>query len=292
MKMIQYGLVVLLSAVLVSPVRALEPGKASMFDVCVDPTTGFVLDDVDGNQTLSTGDGFTGSGIIVVGGTIPQGGVASCSDVAGARIGTFFAQGRVVAGLPTAAPDDVAYVDWEFRIDTLGSIDTTGLVKAAATYPQTITGATGLLGAARGQALTQVLDESGFQFRLIVPSVTEPLEGVFAATLTGSQEVPPVDTRASGKATLKLNADRSLSYHVGTSGPITAFAAHIHDAPAGTNGPIIFPLNGGPRVWEGTTPPLTPDQQAKLLNGEYYINAHTDEHPTGIIRGQIGFVGD
>jgi hypothetical protein len=76
-----------------------------------------------------------------------------------------------------------------------------------------------------------------------------------------------------------------------TSGPITAFAAHIHDGPAGTNGPILFFLNGGPRIWEGTIPPLTSEQQAKLLNGELYINAHTDEFPTGLIRGQIGFVG-
>jgi hypothetical protein len=240
---------------------------------------------------LSAGDGFTGSGIIVPGGTIPQGGVASCGAVAGAQIGTFFAQGRIVQGLPTAAADDLGYVDWEFRFPTLGAIDTTGLVKTAATYPQTITGATGLLGSAEGHALTQVLDASGFQFRLIVPSVTEPLEGHFAAILTGAQEVPPVDTRASGTATLKLNADRSLTYRVGTSGPISAFAAHIHDGPAGTNGPILYFLDGGPWVWEGTTPPLTPEQQAKLLNGELYINAHTIENPTGEIRGQIGFVG-
>jgi hypothetical protein len=262
-----------------------------MFDVCVDPTTGFVLDDVDGNQTMSTGDGFVGSGIVVVGGTIPQGGVSSCSDVAGAQIGTFFAQGRVVAGLPTADSDDVAYVDWEFRMPTLGAIDTTGLVKTASTYPQTITGATGLLGSAQGQAITQVLDTTGFQFRIIVPSVTEPLEGNFRAVLTGSQEVPPVETRASGAATLRLNADRSLTYTVVTSGPITAFAAHIHDGPPGTNGPILYFLNGGPRTWEGTTPPLTSEQQAKLLNGELYINAHTEENPTGELRGQIGFVG-
>lgn len=291
MKTFQWGLTLLLLTVLASPAQTAEVGSPSMFDVCVDPTTGFILDDVDGNQTMSTGDGFVGSGIVVVGGTISQGGVASCSDVAGAQIGTFFAQGRVVAGLPTADSDDVAYVDWEFRIPTLGAIDTTGLVKTTSTYPQTITGATGLLGSAQGQAITQVLDASGFQFRLIVPSVTEPLEGNFAAILTGSQEVPPVDTRSSGTATLKLNADRSLTYRVGTSGPITAFAAHIHDGPPGTNGPILYFLDGGPRSWEGTTPPLTPEQQAKLLNGELYINAHTIENPTGEIRGQIGFVG-
>jgi len=291
MKTLYRGLTLLLLAMLVSPVWALESGKASMFDVCVDPTTGFILDDVDGNQAPSAGDSFVGSGIIVVGGTIPQGGVASCGDVAGARIGTFFAQGHVVQGLPTAAADDFGYVDWEFRVDALGSIDTTGLVKTASTYPQTITGATGLLGAAQGQALTQVLDTSGFQFRLIVPSVTEPLEGNFAANLTGSQEVPSVETRASGQATLKLNADRSLTYNVVTSGPISASAAYIQDAPAGSNGPILFVLEGGPWTWQGTTPPLTPEQQAKLLNGELYINIPTAEHPDGELRGQIGFVG-
>ena len=289
MKTSQWGLTLLLLTVLVSPLPAV--GSPSMFDICVDPTTGFVLDDADGNQALSAGDGFTGSGIIVPGGTIPQGGVSSCGDVAGAQIGTFFAQGRIVQGLPTAAADDLGYADWEFRFPTLGSIDTTGIVKTAATYPQTITGATGLLGSAQGQALTQVLDTTGFQFRLIVPSVTEPLEGNFAAILTGSQEVPPVSTRSSGTATLRLNADRSLSYNVGTSGPITAFAAHIHDGPPGTNGPILYFLNGGTRTWEGTTPPLTAEQQAKLLNGELYINVHTLENPTGEIRGQIGFVG-
>jgi hypothetical protein len=260
------------------------------WDVCVDPTQDFHLDDSDGNGTLSAGDGISAVGIIVVGGTIPQGGVSSCSAIAGAKIGSFFARGRVTAGFPNAATNDVAYVDWHLDFPTLGAIDTTGLLKTAPTYPQAITGSTGLLGTARGQALAQVLDASGFQIRIIVPSVRDPLEGNFIAFLDGAQETPPVDTRASGVATLKLNADKTLSYDVGTSGPLSAFAAHIHQAPPGTPGPILFPLEGGPWTWSGTTPPLTPAQQAALINGELYVNAHTADHPAGEIRGQISFV--
>jgi len=279
-------LALLFLAVLVAPALAAD------WDICIDPTKDFRLDDVDGNGTRSAGDGISAVGIIVVGGTIPQGGVSSCSEVAGAKIGTFFAQGRVIAGLPNAAANDVAYVDWHLDFPTLGAIDTTGLVKSAPTFPQTITGATGLLGGARGQALTQVLDTSGFQIRLIVASVKDPLEGTFAAILSGSEEIPPVATQASGTAKLKLNADKTLTYEVLTAGPITAFAAHIHQAPAGSHGPIIFLLEGGSRVWSGTTPPLTVDQVAALLNGEFYINVDTDEHPDGEIRGQVCFVGD
>jgi hypothetical protein len=187
----------------------------------------------------------------------------------------------------------VAYVDWDLELPTLGSIHTTGLVKSTPAYSQAITGATGRVGSAQGQALVQVLGAGGFQIRLIIPS-TDGLDLLtnFEAELSGLHEVPPVDTRSGGHATLTLNADNTLTYEVSTFGPFTAFAAHIHQAPAGTNGPILFLLAGGTRVWSGTTPPLTPDQVAALINGELYINAHTDEHPGGEIRGQIGFVGD
>src|SRR5215475_8740172 len=152
MKVYRYGWGLLLLAVLATPARAVN------WNVCIDPTTDFRLDDIDGNDTLSAGDGISAVGIILVDGTIPQGGVSSCSAVAASKIGTFFVQGRVTAGFPNAASTDVAYVDWHLDFPTLGAIDTTGLVKSTPTYPQTITGATGLLGSAQGQALTQVLD--------------------------------------------------------------------------------------------------------------------------------------
>ncbi len=165
MKVFHYGLAMVLTAALASP------ALARRFDVCINPATDFVLDDADGNKTLSAGDGFVAVGIIVPGGTIPDDGVgvASCSSIASKRIGTFFARGRIVAGLPNAAPNDLAYVDWQFRIGGEGAIDTSGPVKTTRAYSQTIVGATGGLGPAKGRALVRRLDANGFQIRLIVP---------------------------------------------------------------------------------------------------------------------------
>ena len=163
MKVLHYGLAMVLTAALASP------ALARRFDVCINPATDVVPDDVGAPGFPTAGDGFVAVGIIVPGGTIPNGGVPLCSDIVGERIGTFFARGRIVAGLPNAASDDLAYVDWQFRIDGKGAIDTSGPVKTTPTYPQTIVGATGGLGPAKGKALVEVLGGGGFQFRLIVP---------------------------------------------------------------------------------------------------------------------------
>ena len=62
-----------------------------------------------------------------------------------AAVGTFFAFGGLVAGLPvsiTANANDVFYVVWHFRINGKGAFDTTGIVRSSSTYSQTITGST------------------------------------------------------------------------------------------------------------------------------------------------------
>jgi hypothetical protein len=166
MKVFPYGVAMVLTVALASP------ALARRFDVCVNPATDVVPDDAGAPGFPTAGDGFVAVGIIVPGGTIPDGGVPSCSSIAGERIGTFFARGRIVAGLPNAASDDLAYVDWQFRIDGKGAIDTSGPVKTTRTYQQTIVGATGGLRHAKGRALVKVLNADGFQFRLVVPENT------------------------------------------------------------------------------------------------------------------------
>ncbi|MGE5143332.1 MAG: CHRD domain-containing protein, partial [Acidobacteriota bacterium] len=59
--------------------------------------------------------------------------------------------------------------------------------------------------------------------------------------LSGSQEIPPVSTQASATGVITVAADKSVRGSVTVSG-INATAAHIHEAPAGTNGPIVIPL--------------------------------------------------
>jgi hypothetical protein len=110
----------------------------------------------------------------------------------------------------------------------------------------------------------------------------------FAAVLSGDQEVPPVQTPASGMATLELDQNSMLSFEITYQGLVgTETAAHIHGpAPQGVNAGVQFPLPAGnPKI--GSVGPLSAQQEADLLAGLYYINIHTSEFPGGEIRGQI-----
>jgi hypothetical protein len=140
--------------------------QGPLFEVCVDPATAVF------SNGFNPGSVLTASGIIVPVGTIPAGGAASdCSDVADARIGTFFVRGNIVGGLPTAEADDLAYVSWEFRVDNVGTIETTGIVKTTSPYLQPIAAATGSYHSLQDrQVRTDVLDTGGFQFRETVAS--------------------------------------------------------------------------------------------------------------------------
>lgn len=107
-------------------------------------------------------------------------------------------------------------------------------------------------------------------------------------TLSGSQEVPPVTTAASGSGVIVINPDRTVSGSVTTTG-ITAAAAHIHVGPAGKNGPIIIPLTRtGERGWAvPAAAKLTDEQYERYKSGELYVNVHSKAHPGGEIRAQI-----
>ena len=115
---------------------------------------------------------------------------------------------------------------------------------------------------------------------------------VFAAeikvTLSGSQEVPPVTTSATGIATVTVNDDMTVSVSVTTTG-IVATAAHIHMAPAGQNGGVIVPFTKtGDNTWSAAPgAKLTEAQYAAFKAGNTYVNVHSAANPGGEIRGQI-----
>jgi hypothetical protein len=111
---------------------------------------------------------------------------------------------------------------------------------------------------------------------------------VFTATLNGAQETPPNASTAEGIGVLIFHpGDRTFTASVITSG-MTETVAHIHEAPPGVPGPIIFPLTKeqGRVVWNvrGT---LTEAQETTLRAGNYYFNVHSPTYPDGEIRGQI-----
>jgi hypothetical protein len=128
----------------------------------------------------------------------------------------------------------------------------------------------------------------------------------FSATLSGDEEVPPVDTDASGSAffTFQTLFRRefliTVRFQSGLSGPATG--AHIHNAPPGVNGPIVLDFSLGSILSTGfvsvnvndaddLSGPLAgetlQDLRDAMENGNTYINVHTAENPGGEIRGQI-----
>jgi hypothetical protein len=116
----------------------------------------------------------------------------------------------------------------------------------------------------------------------------------FTANLKGEEEVPPVETEATGKSVMVLDADMQTLYYRSWVRDITGITqAHIHLAPRGVNGQIVhwlFP-NGG-TIFDPLYPisgvlNLTPEEVTELVAGNYYVNVHTESHPAGEIRGQL-----
>jgi hypothetical protein len=113
----------------------------------------------------------------------------------------------------------------------------------------------------------------------------------FTVTLSGDEEVPPVDTQATAAATLDVNlVSGEVSGDLTVSG-LTPTAAHIHDAFAGANGGILVPLDQDPADATLFTVPqdamLDDAGIERLLAGALYVNVHTAAQPAGAIRGQI-----
>jgi hypothetical protein len=131
---------------------------------------------------------------------------------------------------------------------------------------------------------------------ILVGALTVSLAGYSASvlgdevkvTLSGDQEIPPVTTSATGSGTITVGDDRSVSGKVTISG-MTPLVAHIHEAPAGSNGPIVIPLTKtSDTVWViPAGAKLTDAQYASYKAGNLYYNFHTEAHKSGEIRGQI-----
>ena len=112
--------------------------------------------------------------------------------------------------------------------------------------------------------------------------------GMSGATLSGSQEVPPVTTQASGASTIAVAPDKSVTGAVTTTG-IVATAAHIHMAAKGQNGPVIVPLSKtADNVWSVPAgAKLTDAQYDAYKAGNLYVNVHSAANKGGEIRAQL-----
>ncbi len=107
-------------------------------------------------------------------------------------------------------------------------------------------------------------------------------------TLSGANEVPAVQTGASGTGTVTVNPDHTVMADITVTG-MEATAAHIHQGAKGANGNVIVPLT---KVGDDhfVAPPgakLTDEQYSAYKAGDLYVNAHSKQHPGGEVRAQL-----
>jgi CHRD domain-containing protein len=112
--------------------------------------------------------------------------------------------------------------------------------------------------------------------------------GDMAVKLSGNQEVPAVNTGASGSGNIRVAADGSVSGSITTTG-VQGVAAHIHEGAAGSNGPVIIPLvKTGDNTWSVPTgAKLTAEQMSSFKAGKLYVNVHSPANKGGEIRAQL-----
>jgi hypothetical protein len=145
------------------------PAMARGFDVCITPATDEATQD-----TFTKGAFVTAAANIYAGGTIPKGGVVSCSSIKSPVIGTFYANVGVELGQLPAALDVLAFVTWHFDFSPKGTFVTVGPIPfppgsgGPASYPQTLAGASGGFPS-RGKAIVTPLSMDGNQFHIRIP---------------------------------------------------------------------------------------------------------------------------
>ncbi|HEY7573260.1 MAG TPA: CHRD domain-containing protein [Nitrososphaeraceae archaeon] len=116
----------------------------------------------------------------------------------------------------------------------------------------------------------------------------------FTADLSGKNEVPPADTKATGTAQFQIGADeKQIDYELNVKDLNNFMMAHIHQGKSGENGPPIVMLSMGKgKITSGDLQgPLAGKQLSDLTklmqDRNTYVNVHTQQNQNGEIRGQI-----
>ncbi len=112
-----------------------------------------------------------------------------------------------------------------------------------------------------------------------------------AFTADGGQVVPPNPTSASASCTADLDTNATSLAIQCTHDLAAPDSAHVHEAPAGQNGPIVFTFASAASPLSGNMP-MTPQLVADFAATFLYVDVHqaggSEESPADEIRGQIG----
>ena len=119
-----------------------------------------------------------------------------------------------------------------------------------------------------------------------------PEQQTYLVQLTGEAETSRAGGDSDGSGLVRLTvdpADRQICYDFNLSGLATPLMAHIHRAPALSDGPSVVTLFTGPAgdledclIW-------TEKRLAEIVAdpSNFYVNLYTTEYPDGALRGQL-----
>jgi hypothetical protein len=157
-----------------------------------------------------------------------------------------------------------------------------------------------MIGVTAAVTLTLTIAATTYSLANLVLAQGAP---TFSYDLSGSEEVPPVQTDATGVIEfIPMGAD-SIGYNVNATNIEGVTAGHVHLGKQGENGPIVVtlfnydsPMNGvsesGTITADKLEGPMAGKQISDLgaagTNGSLYFNIHTEQNPDGEIRGQSG----
>lgn len=123
--------------------------------------------------------------------------------------------------------------------------------------------------------------------------ITDPGFGndiLIASRMNGANSVPAVTTDAIGVATVTFDDNYTTATINMTVTNLSSKVkeVHIHSGKVGTNGPVKFDLSADYKEGRLTSSfSVTRDDVAGLIDGDFYVNVHTDIFPMGELRGQL-----
>lgn len=137
----------------------------------------------------------------------------------------------------------------------------------------------------------EALDQAGNTAQSSEVTVTVANTVSFQFALSGTQEVPAVDSVGTAQADFSVNlVSGEVTGSIVVNG-ITPTAAHIHNAFAGANGGVLVGLeqdSGNTDQWNAPAGAMLDAEGVdRLLAGALYVNVHTAANPPGELRGQI-----
>ena len=121
----------------------------------------------------------------------------------------------------------------------------------------------------------------------------------FFAVLNGGNEISPAgqanagDPNGFGTAHVMFAGAGQLCFGISVQGIAPPTMAHIHEAEAGTNGPIVVnlapPAAGNPGASSGCVGGVAAALMARIRNtpSRFYVNVHNGQFPSGAVRGQL-----